>query len=184
MKIINWIWIILVATLLSSIFSRWYVQEDPGWLTGCCTYLSYFWNVVGTLVIWNKCTSVFVLFSWTCWLHIGGQLKPNCLYSGSFNMMRTTMWMLRNWKVVAILTFAGQARKCNAPQLTSCNTSLVGIWNSYLWFGLLLMQEEGILKGQELDNAVSDTDYSKAIQLAFELRRPHTLFDLFAGLCR
>lgn len=46
------------------------------------------------------------------------------------------------------------------------------------------MQEEGILKGQELENAVSDTDYSKAIQLAFELRRPHTLFDLFAGLCR
>ncbi|KAJ8631977.1 hypothetical protein MRB53_025313 [Persea americana] len=45
-------------------------------------------------------------------------------------------------------------------------------------------EEEGVLKGQELENAVSDADYSKAIQLAFELRRPHKLFELFAGLCR
>lgn len=46
------------------------------------------------------------------------------------------------------------------------------------------MQEEGVLKGQELENAVVDADYSKAIQIAFELRRPHKLFELFAGLCR
>ncbi|KAK7389072.1 hypothetical protein VNO78_23904 [Psophocarpus tetragonolobus] len=45
-------------------------------------------------------------------------------------------------------------------------------------------EEEGVLKGQELENAVSDADYSKAIQIAFELRRPHRLFELFAELCR
>ena len=48
----------------------------------------------------------------------------------------------------------------------------------------MLMQEEGVLKGQELENAVSDADYTKAIQFAFELRRPHRLFELFAELCR
>lgn len=48
----------------------------------------------------------------------------------------------------------------------------------------MLMQEEGVLKGQELENALSDADYSKAIQIAFELRRPHRLFELFAELCR
>lgn len=48
----------------------------------------------------------------------------------------------------------------------------------------MLMQEEGVLKGQELENAVSDADYTKAIQIAFELRRPHKLFELFAELCR
>lgn len=46
------------------------------------------------------------------------------------------------------------------------------------------MQEEGVLKGQELENAVSDADYTKAIQIAFELRRPHKLFELFAELFR
>ncbi|OVA02911.1 WD40 repeat [Macleaya cordata] len=45
-------------------------------------------------------------------------------------------------------------------------------------------EEEGVLKGQELENAVSDADYTKAIQIAFELRRPHKLFDLFSELCR
>ncbi|MED6149848.1 hypothetical protein PIB30_066537 [Stylosanthes scabra] len=45
-------------------------------------------------------------------------------------------------------------------------------------------EEEGVLKGQELENAVSDADYTKAIQLAFELRRPHRLFELFADICR
>lgn len=48
----------------------------------------------------------------------------------------------------------------------------------------LLVQEEAILRAQELENAVSDADYTKAIQLAFELRRPHKLFDLFSRLCR
>ncbi|KAH7538432.1 protein TORMOZ EMBRYO DEFECTIVE [Ziziphus jujuba] len=47
-----------------------------------------------------------------------------------------------------------------------------------------LREEEGVLKGQELENAVLDADYSKAIQIAFELRRPHKLFELFAELCR
>ncbi|KAK7330492.1 hypothetical protein VNO77_24687 [Canavalia gladiata] len=45
-------------------------------------------------------------------------------------------------------------------------------------------EEEGVLKGQDLENAVSDADYTKAIQIAFELRRPHRLFELFAELCR
>lgn len=45
-------------------------------------------------------------------------------------------------------------------------------------------EEEAILRGQELENAVSDADYTRAIQLAFELRRPHKLFELFSQLCR
>ncbi|KAJ1702869.1 hypothetical protein LUZ63_002648 [Rhynchospora breviuscula] len=45
-------------------------------------------------------------------------------------------------------------------------------------------EEEALVRGQELENAVSDSDYAKAIQLAFELRRPHRLLDLFSLLCR
>ncbi|KAL8159910.1 hypothetical protein V2J09_001447 [Rumex salicifolius] len=45
-------------------------------------------------------------------------------------------------------------------------------------------EEEGILRGQELENAVLDADYVKAIRLAFELRRPHKLFELLSDLCR
>ncbi|KAI7746055.1 hypothetical protein M8C21_003731 [Ambrosia artemisiifolia] len=45
-------------------------------------------------------------------------------------------------------------------------------------------EEENVLKGQELDNAVADANYIKAIHLAFELRRPHKLFELFGDLCR
>lgn len=46
------------------------------------------------------------------------------------------------------------------------------------------MQEEGVLRGQELENAVFDEDYTRAIQIAFELRRPHKLFELFGQICR
>ncbi|KAJ8762065.1 hypothetical protein K2173_006667 [Erythroxylum novogranatense] len=45
-------------------------------------------------------------------------------------------------------------------------------------------EEEKVLRGQELENAVLDADYVKAVQLAFELRRPHKLFELFAECCR
>ncbi|CAL0306816.1 unnamed protein product [Lupinus luteus] len=45
-------------------------------------------------------------------------------------------------------------------------------------------EEMGVLKGQELENAVSDADYSKAIQIAFELRKPHRLYALLSELCR
>ncbi|KAH9784085.1 WD REPEATS REGION domain-containing protein [Citrus sinensis] len=45
-------------------------------------------------------------------------------------------------------------------------------------------EEEAVLRGQELENAVLDADYTKAIQVAFELRRPHKLFELFASVCR
>lgn len=48
----------------------------------------------------------------------------------------------------------------------------------------MLMQEKGVLRSQELDNAVLDADYIKAIRIAFELHRPHKLFELLAGLCR
>ncbi|KAM0071526.1 putative transcription factor WD40-like family [Helianthus debilis subsp. tardiflorus] len=45
-------------------------------------------------------------------------------------------------------------------------------------------EEESVLKSQELENAVLDANYTKAIHLAFELRRPHKLFELFGALCR
>ncbi|CAA6673787.1 unnamed protein product [Spirodela intermedia] len=44
--------------------------------------------------------------------------------------------------------------------------------------------EEVALKSQELENALSDKDYVRTIQLAFELRMPHKLFRLFSELCR
>ena len=40
------------------------------------------------------------------------------------------------------------------------------------------------MRGQELENAVLDAEYTKAIRLAFELRRPHKVYELFAGLCK
>ncbi|KAG5584233.1 hypothetical protein H5410_044667 [Solanum commersonii] len=39
--------------------------------------------------------------------------------------------------------------------------------------------EEGFLWGQELKNALIDADYTRTIQIAFELRRPHGLLDIF-----
>ncbi|CAK9172454.1 unnamed protein product [Ilex paraguariensis] len=45
-------------------------------------------------------------------------------------------------------------------------------------------EEEGVLKGQELENAVSNADYTKAVQIAFELRRPHKLLELFGDISR
>lgn len=41
-----------------------------------------------------------------------------------------------------------------------------------------------MLRGQELENAVVDVNYIKAIRLAFELQRPHKLFELLSGLSR
>ena len=58
------------------------------------------------------------------------------------------------------------------------------IYSFILSYIIMFMQEEGVLKGQELENAVSDADYTKAIQIAFELRRPRKLFELFAELFR
>ncbi|XP_024179568.1 transducin beta-like protein 3 isoform X1 [Rosa chinensis] len=45
-------------------------------------------------------------------------------------------------------------------------------------------EEEGVLKSQELENAVKDADYTKAIQIAFKLRRPHKLYECFHELFR
>ncbi|KAH0737203.1 hypothetical protein KY290_035908 [Solanum tuberosum] len=44
--------------------------------------------------------------------------------------------------------------------------------------------EEGVLRGQELKNALIVADYTRAIQIAFELRRPHGLLDIFTELHR
>ncbi|KAI3718683.1 hypothetical protein L6452_19563 [Arctium lappa] len=43
--------------------------------------------------------------------------------------------------------------------------------------------EEGVLKGKELENVVLDANYTKDIHLAFELRRPNKLLELFAERC-
>lgn len=63
-----------------------------------------------------------------------------------------------------------------------CLWLLGSMYNAYLHSPLL--QEEEVLRGQELENAVSDSDYTRAIQLAFELRRPRRLLELFSQLCR
>ncbi|CAK9162648.1 unnamed protein product [Ilex paraguariensis] len=49
---------------------------------------------------------------------------------------------------------------------------------------VLVIQEEGVLKGQELENAVSDVDYTKAVQITFQLCRPHKLLKLFGEISR
>ncbi|GAB2224604.1 hypothetical protein Droror1_Dr00005366 [Drosera rotundifolia] len=45
-------------------------------------------------------------------------------------------------------------------------------------------KEENILKVQELENAVLDADYTKAIKIAFELRRPQKLLELLSEIHR
>ncbi|MCL7032405.1 hypothetical protein MKW94_026349 [Papaver nudicaule] len=45
-------------------------------------------------------------------------------------------------------------------------------------------EEEGVLKGQELENALSDANYIKAIKTGFELRKPQKLFELFSELIK
>ena len=40
------------------------------------------------------------------------------------------------------------------------------------------------MKGQDLENAVLDRDYTRAVRLAFELRKPHKLFELFSEVIR
>lgn len=55
---------------------------------------------------------------------------------------------------------------------------------TWLWNNFYDMQEEGMVRGLELENAVADADYTKAIQISFKLRRPHKLFELFAEVCR
>ncbi|KAK9757313.1 hypothetical protein RND81_01G155600 [Saponaria officinalis] len=45
-------------------------------------------------------------------------------------------------------------------------------------------EEEGVLRGQDLENAISDADYAKAVLLAFELKKPHKLFELLSELYR
>lgn len=49
---------------------------------------------------------------------------------------------------------------------------------------MLLLQEEDVLRGQDLENALLDRDYTKAVRLAFELRKPHKLFELFSEVSR
>ncbi|KAH9607330.1 hypothetical protein KSS87_007062 [Heliosperma pusillum] len=46
------------------------------------------------------------------------------------------------------------------------------------------IEQEGVLRGQDLENAISDGDNAKAILLAFELRKPHKLLELLSELYR
>ncbi|CAL1375053.1 unnamed protein product [Linum trigynum] len=45
-------------------------------------------------------------------------------------------------------------------------------------------EDERVLRGQTMENAVQDGDFSKAIQIAFDLNRPRKLFGLFSEICR
>ncbi|CAI0415089.1 unnamed protein product [Linum tenue] len=45
-------------------------------------------------------------------------------------------------------------------------------------------EEERVLRGQTMENAVQDGDFSKAIHIAFDLNRPRKLFGLFSEICR
>jgi len=68
---------------------------------------------------------------------------------------------------------------------TGGSDSLVNLWHDCTATDeeeALLKEEEAALKDQELVNALVDTDYVKAIQLAFELRRPYKLLNVFTEL--
>lgn len=68
---------------------------------------------------------------------------------------------------------------------TGGSDSLVNLWHDCTTTDqeeALLKEEEAALKDQELLNALADTDYVKAIQLAFELRRPYKLLNVFTEL--
>eukprot|EP01018_Ginkgo_biloba_P035898 Gb_13772 [translate_table: standard] len=63
--------------------------------------------------------------------------------------------------------------------------SLVNLWHDCTAADeeeALLKEEEGTMKDQDLANALADTDYVKAIQLAFELQRPYKLLNVFTEL--
>lgn len=49
---------------------------------------------------------------------------------------------------------------------------------------MVVCQEEEALKDQDLSNALADTNWAKAVQLAFELRRPFKVLNVFADLLR
>ncbi|GLJ48904.1 hypothetical protein SUGI_1031530 [Cryptomeria japonica] len=65
--------------------------------------------------------------------------------------------------------------------------SLVNLWHDCTAADeeeALLKEAEETLKDQDLANALADTNYVKAIQLAFELRRPYKLLNIFTELQR
>ncbi|CAN6486533.1 unnamed protein product [Victoria cruziana] len=69
---------------------------------------------------------------------------------------------------------------------TGSTDSVINLWHDCTaadMEAVTLQKEEAVLKDQELENAVIDADYLKAIRLAFELRRPHRLFNLFSDIC-
>lgn len=47
-----------------------------------------------------------------------------------------------------------------------------------------MYQEEEALKDQDLANALKETNYVKAVQLAFELKRPYRLLNVFEEVYR
>ncbi|XP_057970053.1 protein TORMOZ EMBRYO DEFECTIVE [Malania oleifera] len=70
---------------------------------------------------------------------------------------------------------------------TGGNDGVINLWNDSTVSDkeeAFRKEEEGVLRGQDLENAILDADYTEAIQIAIELRRPHKLFELFAELCR
>ncbi|XP_031502912.1 protein TORMOZ EMBRYO DEFECTIVE [Nymphaea colorata] len=69
---------------------------------------------------------------------------------------------------------------------TGSTDSVINLWHDCTAADMeaaALQKEEAVLKDQDLENAVLDADYLKAIRLAFELRKPHRLFNLFSDIC-
>lgn len=75
----------------------------------------------------------------------------------------------------------------NEMLATGGSDSIVNIWSDCTQVDeedAIKKEEEEILKDQDLANALADTDYAKAIQLAFELKRPFKLLNVFTQLFR
>ncbi|KAJ0039122.1 hypothetical protein Pint_22236 [Pistacia integerrima] len=103
------------------------------------------------------------------------------------------LWMVRTSECIATYdkhedkVWALAVGKKTEVFATGGSDALVNLWHDSTALDkeeAFRKEEEGVLRGQELENAVLDADYSKAVQIAFELRRPHKLFKLFSSLCR
>ncbi|KAF9603413.1 hypothetical protein IFM89_036114 [Coptis chinensis] len=103
------------------------------------------------------------------------------------------LWMVRTSECIATYdqhedkVWALAVGKKTEMLATGGSDAVVNLWHDSTAEDkeeALRKEEEGVLKGQELENAVSDADYARAIRVAFELRRPHKLFDIFLDLCR
>ncbi|CAM8968469.1 unnamed protein product [Rhodiola kirilowii] len=105
----------------------------------------------------------------------------------------TKLWTIKTNECIATYdqhddrVWALAVGKTTEMLATGSNDGVINLWYDSTTTEkeeAFLKKEEEALKDQELQNAIQDANYTKAIQIAYELRKPHQLFNLFKGLCR